>query len=166
MGAKQPTYISVLESLESKGIEVLRQKKGLFGVKADLSYPFGEGLSVDISISYSSLLCALSADIRFPYIPYAGPLMDEYDRIFPEEKNAWGRSSPKFPQAISDYMRGQTHSANKVELADGGKTVHIFVSVGGNSHGPKGLSECLAKLSFELRKGPIHEDVLTHLFAY
>lgn len=163
MGQKQ--YATIIEDLKTKGICIEKEKKSLFGARLLLSYPIGEK-KMTLDISYSSLFRSLTADIHIPYSPFKGPLMDEYDRIFPEEKNAWGRSTPKFTQAIIDYMRGQKGSGNKVELLNAESDLHLSLAVGVAAGGDGGLKHGLERLSFELRKGAIHEDVLTHMFAY
>ena len=92
--------------------------------------------------------------------------MDLYDSLFPEEKSAWGRSTPKFTQAIVDYMRGQVGSPNRIELLEAETDLHIVLGVSTLNGGEAGLQQGIDKLSFELRKGPMHEQVLTHMFAF
>ena len=163
MGNKR--YEAVIEKLKTRGICVEKWKKSLFGAQILCSYPIGEK-KMTLDISFSSTFHSLVADIHIPYSPFKGPLMDLYDATFPEEKTAWGRSTPKFTQAIVDYMRGQSGSGNRVELLNGETDLHILLAVSTLSGGEEGLQQGLDHLSFELRKGPLHEQVLTHMFAF
>lgn len=119
-----------------------------------------------LDLSFAGLFRSLTADIHIPYSPFAGPLMELYDATFPEEKTMWGRSTPKFTQAIIDYMRGQAHSGTVVELLNAESDLHIFMTVPTMTGGENGLKQGLDRLSFELRKGALHEQVLTHMFAF
>ena len=155
-------YQKGLDFLANRGVNVISTRKSLFGFKADCEYPFGQE-KVALALSYSSLGKSMLIEFSMPYDPFSEDLKNEYDRLFPEEKNMWGRSSPSFPQAITDYMRGQKHSSNLVELRDHGKLLYIRIGVAGL--GQDGFLSCLQKASFEFRKGLLHADVLFHLFA-
>jgi len=157
-------YESTRAFLESRGVKVNELKSRLFGALIHASYPFGDK-EVAIDLDYSSFHHSLMATFLIPYSPIKGPLMEEYDRVFPEEKSAWGRSSPKFEQAIVDYMRGQTHSGTKVELRNHKSELFIQFFVSTPASKEAGLLDCLKKASFEMRQGMIHGDVLFHMFA-
>ena len=158
-------YENTLTWLKTRGICVEKCKKSLFGVRLLCSYPIGEKKTT-LDLLFFSIFRSLTANIHIPYSPFKGPLMDLYDATFPEEKTAWGRSSPKFGQAIVDYMRGQAGTGNRVELLNGETDLHILLAVAANNGGEDGLRQGLDRLSFELRKGPLHEQVLTHMFAF
>lgn len=158
-------YQRVYDDLTAKGMEIVSFKPKAFGCDIEASHPFGSK-KVQVSLSYSSFLRALSVELSFPYSPVDKELQQEYDRVFPEEVGAIGRSSPKFEQAIIDYMRGQSGTGNVVELRDYGREVHISLQKGCQAKKEDGFLEALGKVSFELRKGVLHEDVLTHLFAF
>ena len=161
---KQP-YQRAFDLLKSKGLDIGTYKKKFSGLSVEAFYPMGDK-KVEIHLSYSSFLGSTRAEFFIPYSPLPGPLMEAYDRVFPEEKNAWGRSSPKFEQAIVDYMRGQAHSSTVVELRDHKKLLYIAFSVPVNGRKEEGFIESIGKISFEMRKGMIHGDVLFHMFAY
>ena len=155
-------YQKGLDFLANRGVNVISTRKSLFGFKADCQYHYGQE-NLSLGLSYSSLGKSMIVELTMPYDPHSEDLKSEYDRLFPEEKGMWGRSSPAFPQAIKDYMRGQAHSSNLVELRDHGKTLYIRIGVAGL--GQDGFLSCLQKASFEFRKGLLHADVLFHLFA-
>ena len=155
-------YQKGLDFLANRGVNVLSTQKTLFGYKAEGEYRFGQE-KASLSLSYSSLGKSMSVELSMPYDPFSKDLQGEYDRLFPEEKNMWGRSSPSFPQAIKDYLRGQKHSSNLVELREHGKLLYIRIGVAGL--GKDGFLSCLQKASLEFRKGLLHADVLFHLFA-
>lgn len=158
-------YASCKALLEQKGLTIKTFKPKLFGLNVEADYPIGDKTMI-VRLSYSSFGGSMRAEFDIPYSPMKGPLMDEYDRVFPEEKNAWGRSSPKFEQAIVDYMRGQAHSSTIVELREHKTRLYIAFSVGVSARKEAGFEEGLNKVSFEMRKGMIHGDILFHLFAY
>ncbi|MCR5348522.1 MAG: hypothetical protein K6E59_02825 [Bacilli bacterium] len=158
------SYENVLDGLRRSGIRIDSFRRRLFGVSLIGAYPFG-GLELKIRLGFSSFAKTLVGEFYIPYSPTKGPLMDEYDRVFPEEKSMWGRSTPKFPKAIEDYMRGQGEGRNLAELIDHKQTLHVLVRVLVPVSGPQGFASGISKLSFEMRKGALHEDVLTHMFA-
>ena len=91
-----------------------------------------------------------------------------YDEHFPEEKSMWGRSTPSFRQAIIDYMRGQKMVASERQFYIGineENMVEIRLHAYGKRRGEEGFLSALAVLEYELEKGQLHRDVLTHLFA-
>ena len=162
--AKENKYVTALRALESRGVFLDAARASFVGVRASMRYPFGDK-ALRIELSYSSLFHSCLVEFHIPYSPSRGPLMDEYDRVFPEEKSLWGRSTPPFPRAIQDYMRGQAHSGTVVELREHKTLLYIRFSVVSASGGVNGLNQVLERISFEMRKGMIHGDVLTHMFA-
>lgn len=158
-------YQSIIEMLTSRGIVVEKSKTSLFGAYLSCSYPIGEKKMM-LALSYSSVFRSVNVDIHIPYSPFKGPLMDLYDSLFPEEKSMWGRSTPKFTQAIVDYMRGQVGGLNKVELLQGETDLHLVLGTPTSFGGEGGFKQGIEKISFELRRGPMHEQVLTHMFAF
>ena len=155
-------YQKGLDFLANRGVNVVSAHKSLFGFKADCEYVYGQE-KLSLGLSYSALGKSMIVELAMPYDPFSEDLKAEYDRLFPEERAMWGRSSPAFRQAIKDYMRGQAHSSNLVELRDHGRTLYVRIGVAGL--GQDGFLSCLQKASFEFRKGLLHADVLFHLFA-
>lgn len=162
---KATGYERALGFLRSKGMKVIEAKKKPMGLNMILEYPFGQK-KVEVRLFYHSFFHSLRAEFHIPYSPVDKELQEEYDRVFASEKNAWGKSSPKFEQAIVDYMRGQAHSGTTVELRDHKKELFISFGVAVNGRKEEGLLEGLGKVSFEMRQGMIHGDVLFHMFAY
>ena len=156
-------YQNGLDFLANRGVNVLSTRKSLFGISVQGEYAYGQE-KLSLALSYSSLGKSLVTELSIPYDCFSKSLREEYDRLFPEEKEMWGRSSPALPQAIIDYMRGQAHSANLVELREHGKILFIRIGVAGL--GKDAFLNCLQKASFEFRKGLLHADVLFYLFAY
>ncbi len=131
--------------------------------KKTIPIRFRRAEKVSLGLSYSSPGKSMLVELTMVYDPFSPDLKKEYDRLFPEEQGMWGRSSPAFPQAIRDYMRGQAHSSNLVELRDHGKTLYIRIGIAGL--GSDGFLSCLQRASLEFRKGLLHADVLFHIFA-
>ena len=156
-------YQNGIDFLANHGVNLLSSRKSLFGFKAEGEYEYGQE-KLSLGLSYSSLFKSLVVELTMHYDPFSEDLKAEYDRLFPQEKEMWGRSSPRFPKAIEDHMRGQAHSINLVELRDHGKT--LFIRLGVSGEGGDAFLVCLKKASFEFRKGVLHSDVLFHLFAY
>ncbi|MDY6392192.1 MAG: hypothetical protein SPL80_05090 [Bacilli bacterium] len=158
-------YPSVIEYLQKEGLTVKSASSSLFSTNIVATLPIGNK-QLTCTLSYSSFMRSLSVDIVFPYSPADKSLEAEYDRRFPNEKGMIGRSTPVFEQAIIDYMRGQGTTGNLVEFRNHRTEVHIALSKGSDYKKEQGFLDALKKASFELRKGALHEDVLTHMFAY
>ncbi|MBQ7243240.1 MAG: hypothetical protein IJS52_03450 [Bacilli bacterium] len=158
-------YSTVREQLESAGLVLDSFSTSLFGVKVLARFPLGEK-HLTLELQYSSFHRVLHLELNCPYSPADKALEAEYDRQFPKEKGKIGRSTPVFEQAIVDYMRGQSRSSNLIELRDHKRVLHIELTKGAEKRGEDGFLEALELLRFELCQGAMHEDVLTHMFAF
>ena len=160
----------LLSHLKSLGVEIENESPSLFGYALKGYYPLGER-RVHFFYLFGSLSKRATLQMDFPiYKNGDQEMIDAYDSFFPKEKNAWGRSTPSFRQAIKDYMRGQelcpVASRNYIGINDDQGIVEIRLVASSRSMGEKGMIEAFKKLRYELEQGQLHRDVLSHLFAF
>ncbi len=148
--------------LAKRGVEVAFYKRKLFAIDLTLVYPLPCG-EVKIVGTWSKFFGSFTFMMTFP--KPSKELEEVYDSFFPEEKTMFGRSSPSFRQAIMDYERGQKKAENPISVVYDGKQVTISGGVATHGKGDEGLLSGLENLSKTMRTGPLHGDVLFHLFA-
>lgn len=148
--------------LEKAGVEVDSYKHGFFDNKIALSFKTSAG-PVTIKLTWSKVFGSLSYTLSFP--KPSKELEEVYDSFFPKEKTMFGRSSPSFRQAIIDFHRGQEKSSSPIKIVLQPDSVLIQGGVPTKGRGDQGLLDGLKLVSKTFRTGPLHNDVLFHLFA-
>lgn len=161
---------SVIENLTRRGVIIDSESPSLFGYAVEGHFPIDEQRKLTFTLLYLGLSKKAMIHIAFPLYHRGDEIMEEhYNRRFPQEKNMWGRSTPNFRQAIKDYMRGQDlcppERRNYIGIDDEKGIVEIRLQSKGKKMGEEGFLYALQVMEYELEKGQLHRDVLTHLFA-
>ena len=158
----QKRYPNSFAYLEKNHLSVASFSHHLFSDDLKVEMSLYADKKLTINLSYSRLFGSLSYELHFP-LPNK-ELEAIYDSYFPKEKSMFGRSSPSFRQAVIDYMRGQEHAPNPIKVTVG-EDVAIVGAVLAKGRKDAGLLSGLRELSKTMRTGPLHNDVLFHLFA-
>ena len=148
--------------LEKAGVEVDTYKHGFWSDSINLLFETKAG-PVTIKLIWSKVFGSLSYSLTFP--KPSKELEEVYDSFFPQEKTMFGRSSPSFRQSIIDFHRGQEKSSNPIKIVLQPDSVLIQGGVPTKGRGDQGLLDGLKLISKTFRTGPLHNDVLFHLFA-
>ena len=148
--------------LEKAGVKVTSYTHGFWSDKISLLYETKAG-DVTIDLQWSKVFGSLNYVLSFP--KPSKELEEVYDSIFPQEKTMFGRSSPSFRQSIIDFQRGQEKSSNPIKVILQPDSVNVIGGVPTKGRGDQGLLDGLKLISKTFRTGPLHNDVLFHLFA-